>query len=139
MKDSTKDLLEEVIVQNLTDIQDTPSIGEAGIELLKQTGQLITIQKEIEEAEAKAIDAEERRRIEEKKADELAAVENRKLKWAKISTGLTLGVGVLVTLLNVGYDWSKHVVDLDFERENVIKSWAVRSAKPFDFGKHLKK
>lgn len=139
MKDTTKDLIEEVIVQKLTDIQGMDDMSETSIELMRQTGQLITIQKEIEEAEAKAIDGEERRRIEEKKTDELTAVENRKLRWAKISTGVTLGVSVLITLLNVGYDWSKHVVDLDFERENVIKSYAVRSAKFFDFGKFLKK
>lgn len=138
MKDSTKDLIEDVIVQNLRDIQ-AMCVNEQSIEYVKQTGQLITIQKEIEEAEAKVLDAEERRRIEEKKTDELTAVENRKLKWSKISTGLTLGVGALVALLNVGYDWSKHVVDLDFERENVIKSHAVRTAKFFDFGKFLKK
>lgn len=138
MKDATKDLLEDVIVQNLTEAKNN-SFDEGNIELVKQTAQLITIKKEIEEAEAKVLDAEERRRIEEKKTDELTAVENRKLKWSKISTGLTLGVGVLVALLNVGYDWSKHVVDLDFERENVIKSYAVRSAKFFDFGKFIKK
>lgn len=138
MKDTTKDLIEEVIVQNLTEAKNN-SLDESSAELVKQTTQLITIQKEIEEAEAKVFDAEERRRIEEKKTDELTAVENRKLKWSKISTGLTLGVGMLVALLNVGYDWSKHVVDLDFERENVIKSYAVRSAKFFDFGKFLKK
>lgn len=139
MKDSTKGLIEDVIVQKLTEIQRMDVDELIGTELVKQTGQLITIQKEIEEAEAKVLDAEERRRIEEKKTDELTAVENRKLKWSKIATGLTLGVSALVALLNVGYDWSKHVVDLDFERENVIKSWAVRSAKPFDFGKFIKK
>lgn len=138
MKDTTKDLIEEMIVQNLTDIQRI-GVNETSTELVKQTEQLATIQKEAEEAEAKVLDAEERRRIEEKKTDELAAVENKKLKWSKISTGLTLAVSCLVAVLNVGYDWSKHVVDLDFERENVVKSWAVRSVKLFDFGKFLKK
>ena len=100
MKVETKQKLEEWANQNLDILVSADSLTKEELDAAKdEVKTSLTMLKEIEEAEAKSADAEERRKLEEKKTAETLQIERDKTKfsWKHFAAdcGKTVGVAYL--------------------------------------------
>ena len=130
MQVETKEKLQEWASQNLDILIEAESLSEeeqkAAIEEAKVS---LTMLKEIEEAEAKAVDAEERRRVEEMKTNAMIQIEQQKQKfsWSHFlaDCGKTIGMSI------VSFELYKRLqaIILEFEKTGHITSSAGRQLK----------
>lgn len=131
MKDTTKELMEAVIAQNLERINSMGDTTEK-FDLMKETKDFIAVQKELEEAEAKVIDATERRRLEEMKTRATIAIEENKQRfsWTHFLADI-----VRTGIVFLGsYELNRAVQNklLKFEETGHLTSHAARSWHPID-------
>ena len=126
----TKDKLEKWANQNLDALIESDSLTkEEADEMIKETQVSLTMLKEIEEAEVKAVDSEERRKLEEMKNTAMIQIEQQKQKfsWSHFlaDCGKTLGFTI------VSFELYKRLqaILLEFEKTGHITSSAGRQLK----------
>lgn len=137
MKETTKELMEEVIVRNLEQLKGMDDISEK-LSLMKETKDLISAQKEVEEAEAKVVDASERRRLEELKTKETLIIEKNKQRFSWKHFAADIGKGLIFFGLAFFANDYTQTRNLGFEEHGHFTTQTARSWKPIDFMKWVR-
>ncbi len=129
MKVETKEKLEEWAKQNLDALTEDSLTLEGIEERSKQAQMSLAILKEIEEAEAKAKDAEERTRIDKMKTEAMIQIEKQKQKfsWSHFlaDCGKTLGM----TIVSFELYKKLQAILLEFEKTGRVTSSAGHQLK----------